>query len=281
MVNSGFIGVAGLPRAGSTLLCQLLAGHPDIHSEGHSSPLCNVLLNMRRFISDDAFFLAQLDVQPERTYAHLHQAMAGFLESWYHDCEKPWVVDKNRAWLHGIELLLQLEPNARLLVNIRELGQVYGSIEAQHQKTVLVDFVDHLADFDRYHRAVQLFSPGKAVGTPLSSIRAVQNLPVAIRDRLYFVKFEHLVGDPVTCMNQLFKWLGLKPHDIDPQRLPLQLQESDSHYRLKFSHRRSTAIVPPQRHEIPLAIQQQIEASHAWFYRAFYPPQDVKPATGA
>ena len=275
MYSTGFIGVAGLPRAGSTLLCQLLAEHPDIHCEGHSSPVGNALLNLRRFISDDAFFLAQLDVQPERTYAHLQHAMTGFLKSWYHDCDKPWAVDKNRAWLHGIELLLQIEPNARLLVNIRELGQVYGSIEAQHQQTVLVDFVDHLADFDRYNRAVQLFSPGKAVGTPLASIRAVQNLPAPIRERLYFVKFEHLVSDPVACMNHIFKWLGLPAHDIDPAHLKAQSQESDSHYRLKFPHRRAGAILPPRRHEIPPAIQQQLESTHAWFYRAFYPPTDA------
>src|SRR5450432_1863588 len=34
-----FVGVTGLPRAGSTLVCQLLAQHPEIESEGLSSPL--------------------------------------------------------------------------------------------------------------------------------------------------------------------------------------------------------------------------------------------------
>ncbi|MFO1351424.1 MAG: sulfotransferase [Gammaproteobacteria bacterium] len=29
--------VTGLPRAGSTLLCQLLGQHPDIYSIGHGS----------------------------------------------------------------------------------------------------------------------------------------------------------------------------------------------------------------------------------------------------
>jgi hypothetical protein len=52
-----FVGVTGLPRAGSTLLCQLLAQHPEIHCEGHSSPLCNTLLGIRRMVSDDTFFL--------------------------------------------------------------------------------------------------------------------------------------------------------------------------------------------------------------------------------
>ena len=54
-----FVGVAGLPRSGSTLLCQLLAEHPEIHCEGHSSPLCNSLLMTRRTISDDQFMLSR------------------------------------------------------------------------------------------------------------------------------------------------------------------------------------------------------------------------------
>jgi len=107
-----FVGVTGLPRAGSTLLCQLLAQHPEIQCEGHSSPLCNTLLGMRRMVSDDTFFLSQLDHSFERSYAHLTSAMQGFLKGWHHDCEKPLMVDKNRAWLHAIELLLHLEPNA-------------------------------------------------------------------------------------------------------------------------------------------------------------------------
>ena len=148
-MTSRFVGVAGLPRAGSTLLTQLLAEHPDIHCEGHSSPLCNALLATRRFISDDQFMLSQLDVQFDATYGHLATAMQGFLHGWHAGCGKPVVVDENRAWLHCIELLLHLEPEARLVISIRELGQIYGSIEAQHQKTILLDFIDHLADFDR------------------------------------------------------------------------------------------------------------------------------------
>ena len=49
-----FVGVTGLPRAGSTLVCQLLAQHPEIESEGLSSPLCNLVLGVRRMISGTA-----------------------------------------------------------------------------------------------------------------------------------------------------------------------------------------------------------------------------------
>lgn len=76
-----FVGVTGLPRAGSTLLCQLLAQHPDVQCEGASSPLCNTLLGMRRLVSDDTFFLSQLDHAFERSYVHLKSAMQGSCEA--------------------------------------------------------------------------------------------------------------------------------------------------------------------------------------------------------
>ncbi|GFE59354.1 sulfotransferase [Geobacter sp. AOG1] len=270
-MTARFVGVAGLPRAGSTLLCQLLGEHPEIHCEGHSSPLCNSLLATRRFISDDQFFLSQLDVQFDTTYAHLRSAMGGFLRGWHNDCSKPVVVDKNRAWLHCIELLLHLDPEARLLISIRELGQIYGSIEAQHQKTILVDFIDHLADYDRLGRADQLFAKDKSIGAPLSSIQAVQDLPQSVKERLFFIKFEDLVSQPKETMSRIYAWLGLSPHTIDPELLTVRPHESDSHYRYKYLHRQRGNIAPPKHHEVPPRIQNQIEQACGWYYEWFYP----------
>jgi sulfotransferase len=265
-----FVGVTGLPRAGSTLLCQLLAQHPDIDCEGHSSPLCNTLLGIRRMISDDTFFLSQLDNAFDAGYGHLASAMRGFLRGWNQDCGKKVVVDKNRAWLHAVELLLHIEPEARLIVCLRDLGQIYGSIEAQHQRTILVDFIDHLADFDRFGRADMLFAKDKAIGAPLISLHAVPDLPRAVQERLYFLRFEDLMERPAECMAHLYAWIGVAPFSIDPLGLATGVQESDSHYRMKYPHKRATAISRPRRHEVPARIQTLIETAYAWYYSAYY-----------
>jgi sulfotransferase len=270
------VGVTGLPRAGSTLLCQLLAQHPDIHCEGHSSPLCNILLGIRRMVSDDTFFLSQLDQQFDKSYAHLAAAMQGFLRGWHHDCQKTVVVDKNRAWLHTLEMLLHIEPDARLIVCLRDLGQIYGSIESQHQRTILVDFIDHLADFDRLGRADMLFAKDKTIGAPLTSLHAVLDLPKQAQERLYFVRFEDLMEQPAACMSHLYSWLGLAPCVIDPDRLAVAAHESDSHYRMKYPHRQRERITQPERHDIPARIQAQIENVYAWFYQMYYPPAPKK-----
>jgi len=270
-MTARFVGVTGLPRAGSTLLCQLLAQHPEIHCEGHSSPLCNVLLGIRRMISDDTFFLAQLDATFDTSYANLAAAMQGFLLGWHHECQKQVVVDKNRAWLHAIELLLHIEPDAKLVVCLRDLAQIYGSIEAQHQRTILVDFIDHLADFDRFGRADMLFAKDKAIGAPLTSLHAVPDLPKKVQEHLYFLRFEDLMDRPASCMSHLYAWLGVSALVIDPERLTVGAQESDSHYRKKYSHAQAERIIKPKVHDIPPRIQAQIESACAWFYELYYP----------
>lgn len=266
-----FVGVTGLPRAGSTLLCQLLAQHPEIQCDGQSSPLCNTLLGIRRMVSDDTFFLSQLDHSFDTSYANLVAAMQGFLRGWNRDCKAKTVVDKNRAWLHCVELLLHVEPNARLIVCLRELGQIYGSIEAQHQRTIALDFIDHLADYDRFGRADILFAKDKAVGAPLISLHAVLDLPKKVQERLYFVRFEDLMEQPALCMSHIYQWLGLSNFAIDPKNLSTGIQESDSHYHMKYLHKQSTHIIKPGRHEVSERIQAQIESACAWFYQLYYP----------
>ena len=235
------------------------------------SPLCNTFLGIRRMVSDDQFFLAQLDNSFENSYAHLASAMQGYLRGWCQSADKVAVVDKNRAWLHAIELLLHIEPEAKLIVCLRDLGQIYGSIEAQHQRTILVDFIDHLADYDRFGRADMLFAKDKAIGAPLISLHAVPDLPKAVQERLYFLRFEDLVTQPVACMSHIYAWLELSPHQINPQQLSIGIPESDSHYRMKYPHRQASHIKPPQRHELPPRIQAQIESAYGWFYQSYYP----------
>ena len=68
--------VSGLPRSGSTLMCQLLAQHPEIHSTGHSSPLAGLLNDIRHRVSDNDFFLSQLDVDFDRKDQGLEALLA-------------------------------------------------------------------------------------------------------------------------------------------------------------------------------------------------------------
>jgi sulfotransferase len=271
LLTKQFVYVAGLPRAGSTLLCQLLGQHPQFYSPGHSSPLCQTLVGLRQGMSDDPFLLAQMDLDPVGVHQQMLTAFQGFMNGWFEAAPQDWVVDKNRGWLHHLELLQTIDPHCRLLVCVRELGQVWGSIESQHRKTVLFDFVDHLAQLTPLDRADRLFAADGVIGQPLRSLEAIQDRDAELQSRLYYVVFEHLVSNPQEALQGIYEWLGLTPVELDLQNLSLHATESDSHYRYKYPHRIHSTITPPVSHPVPARIQASLHPNFRWFYEMFYP----------
>jgi sulfotransferase len=121
-----------------------------------------------------------------------------------------------------------------------------------------------------------LFAKDKAIGSPLLSLNAVQDLPPTVRERLYFLRFEDLMEQPVACMSHLHAWLGLSPFEINPQKLSTGKRESDSHYRMKYLHRQAERIQAPALHAIPPRIQAHIEKACAWYYDLYYPKSGMR-----
>ncbi len=265
--------VSGLPRAGSTLICQLLGIHPRIYSIGHSSPLANILEQLRHGLSDSPFLLAQLDVDFDLAYGRIVNAFRGFINGWTGETDRPFVADKNRSWLGMVQTVQLLDPAFRMLVCVRDPIQILGSIEAQHQKTLLLDFPDHMAPNSAWFRGDSLFSNNGVVGGPLRSIENLQDISedTGIKERVYFVIFERLMNDPAGEMSRIFTWLGLPDCTIDPGTLPVKPHESDSYYRYKYRHATHPKISPPPAHRISPRIAREIFCKYRWFYDSFYP----------
>lgn len=270
-LNKRLIYVTGLPRAGSTLLCQLLGAHRDIYSPGHSSPLCQALMGLRHQLSDNEFLLAQLDIDLDGVHRRLLASFRGFVDGWFRETGRPWVVDKNRGWLQQFHTALALDPQCKMLVCVRELGQILGSVEERHRKTILLDFPDHLASLSPYARADKLMAPDGVVGGPLKALEAIQDNPEDEQQRLFYVVFEHLVADPAEVMAGVCQWLGLSVPEVDYARLPVHPHESDSHYRGKYPHATRAGVTAPNPHRVPERIQNELFTQYRWFYQNFYP----------
>lgn len=275
-LDKNIIYVTGMPRSGSTLLCQMLSMHSLIGSSGHSSPLCQVMNQLRQQLSSNEFLLSQLDCDFEQGYRRLLGLYRGMLNGWFSDSEQSTVVDKNRGWLMQIETIAKLDPDFKMLVCVREPGQIYGSIEAQHQKTLLLDFPDNLAALSRHARADKLFASDGVIGAPLKAIEAIQDIPEALQTRLFFVVFEHLMQDTESLMQEIYDWLKLPANPIDPDQLAVKPHESDSYYRFKYPHKTRSSITPPPRHTIPPRIEKDIQNHFEDFYRLFYPSRLLK-----
>lgn len=280
--------VTGLPRAGSTLLCQLLAEHPDVACDVGSSPLANQLESLRSSISDDPFMLSRLDKAWDANYDRLKGIYRGMIDGWTEGWHgKRAVVDKNRGWLRMLEFVSQLVPDSVFLICIRDLTQVLGSIEATHEKTLMLDYPDHAPHHSRYARADVLFAPNGIVGAPLGSIHDYE-IDVAderLKSKCYYVAYEALVGNPIETMQHVYQFVGLDPFEIDPGNLTVHDVEADSWYRMKFPHKTRGSIdaakaTNPYSHNIPARIEKEIIAKFEWYYRMFYPATLEKAGDG-
>ena len=187
-LNKQIIYVSGLPRAGSTLLCQLLGHHPDIYSIGHSSPLSPLLERMRDFLPESSFMLSQLDINFELVYHRMLNAYRGYINGWFDETDQLFVVDKNRHWVSMIETLYLIDPNFKMLVCLRDLVDIFGSIETQHQKTQLLRFPDHTSPNLHYARLDSLFKDEGVIGEPLKGIQNLQYIADEnIKDRICYI----------------------------------------------------------------------------------------------
>lgn len=282
--NPRIVFLAGLPRSGSTLLCNLLAMHSQIAATP-TSPLCNLVESLRKTWSYEASLLAQLDGDFDRVYTRLSRSMRAFMEAWSSEESKPLIVDKNRGWLFAVETLEALYPNFQLIICLRDLRDIYASIERQHRRTILLSYPDRTDSNLVDVRASQLFGSAGIIGGPLSALYNLGDTAGLVK-HLYFWRFEDFLADPPRSLMRLILWLGIAPEDIKLDQIEQITNEADSYYHFKYPHRIGASIRNPESFREVLLSPRIVEAifrSFAWYYRQFYGADgvDLEPEKAA
>ena len=91
--------ISGLPRSGSTLLCNLLNMNPKFHATA-TSPVIDVVNNMRSTFSHNVTF--KTHDRPSQ-FDNMRKGIKGFIDGFYYD--KEVVFDKCRGWTNTLPLL--------------------------------------------------------------------------------------------------------------------------------------------------------------------------------
>ena len=120
-----FIGLAGLPRSGSTLLSSILSENPDIHAEGNSA-VCQMMWDLDQSCSYNCKEQLQAN---DRQQAEL-DVISAIPHIYYKDVTKPIIFDKNRAWTLPANLFLMqkyIAANPKVIVLERSLIEIVKS----------------------------------------------------------------------------------------------------------------------------------------------------------
>jgi len=198
--------VSGLPRACSTLLCNLIAQNPRAHATA-TSGVHEIGYIARGFFDTEEF----KTMQPLEGERQFHDFVRGGISHAYDSqTDRPVVVDKCRSWVGHLDQLFQVFPEAKVLVPVRDVRGILSSLEKLRRK--------HPSRFTGIERAnpqnwttVEKRSQGWLSMPPLSI--AIERVYDAMRfkDRLHFVHAEELTSNPQMTMNRVWEFLGEEP----------------------------------------------------------------------
>jgi len=124
-----FAFLAGMPRAGSTVLGTLLSQHPDLHPT-RTSVVREQLNDVKRFALGESPYYDMKD--PE---SPCWAMMRGMLYGAYGHVAEEVVVEKERGWAGDVELVRRLTGSApRILSPVRPIPEVIASFILISQK---------------------------------------------------------------------------------------------------------------------------------------------------
>lgn len=201
------IAVSGLPRAGSTLLCNALAQNPRFYAS-QTSGLLDVLFGVRNQW-DSLIEMKAMDaaISEQRKLSVLR----GVINSFYADVAQPVVFDKSRGWLAHIELLEAItNETARVLVPVRDLRDVLASFEKLHRKNATrqsaLEASNYLAFQTVEQRCAALVRADQPVGLAYNRIKDA--LARGLRDRMFFVDYDQFTRNPHQMMRNVYSFLN-------------------------------------------------------------------------
>jgi sulfotransferase len=258
--------IAGMPRSGSTLLCNLLNMNNRFHATA-TSPVIDVLGNIRSTFSHNITFKTN---DRASQYESVRRGMNGFIKEFYHD--KEVVFDKCRGWSNNLPLLDTVlgHDNTKIIWTYRNPVEIVSSIEKHYQKTILLENADEGggADFSTLSARVDNFiNDGGIVARPVWLLNDAYEMGYA--DRILIVNYWELTNNTQETLDKIHDFIGEERYQYDAKDfkdLKQTTQEFDGIYNFKFPHIIKEGEVKYVQHDInlPPHIIEKINTRFSW-----------------
>jgi sulfotransferase len=257
--------ISGLPRSGSTLLCNILAQNPEIFVSKATSGCVEILFSIRN--QWDRIVEHQAEGIDRNQLKNLLKVV---LNS-YHLTDKNIIFDKGRGWLSMIETLeFALDKKAKMICTVRNINEILGSFEMLWRNTT----GQSQWNIEQNNYEKSLTVKGRCelwaeAGQPLGS--AFNRLKDAIdrghKDRLFFMEFDDLTNNPEQTIRNIYDFLNLEYYKHDFNNVVQVTKEDDDNiHRIKDLHTIRSVVkpVPLKAHQILGDVANQYTNLEFW-----------------
>lgn len=229
--------IAGMPRAGSTLLCNVLNQNPRFRASS-TSCMAQAVRALSNLWSKSPEIKSDMINDRKGTEARMTRAARSLVEGWYEGSEE-MVFDKCRFWNLNAPLLHQLFPDAQLLVCVRDLRAIFASVEKQHEKNPMLDEASDPAGLTKYSRADRMFGPDGILGQQIMGIEDLMRRNLRNSEGQPFVhaiQYETFVQSPQLIIDRIYAAVGEERFEHDFENIENVATDVDGIYSYKFPH---------------------------------------------
>ena len=230
-MNKTFYFMAGLPRAGSTLLSTLLNQNPRFHS-GPSSPVLGAM-----YATHDNFIGNELYTGYPKPDS-VNKIIGSIIENWYSDIDQPVVIDKNRAWCARVPFIEgYIQQEAKIIVPVRRVDEILASILTMIKRNPFqegqprINFVDeqlvkmNIPINDENRCEYLLTGQGGIVYEALNATK--MGVDDGHDDKFHYVDYNDLITDPQGQLNEIYEFLGEESFEHTFDNLSNEHREDD------------------------------------------------------
>jgi len=262
---------SSLPRAGSTLLQNILAQNPDFYVTP-TSGLLELIFGARLNYTNSAEFKAQDSAAMKKAFLAFSRAgMEAYFQAL---TDKPYVVDKSRGWgVHTDLLEMVFEEEPKIICMVRDLRQILSSMEKKFRqnpdKYRPIENHANLSGTTTFKRAL-LGLQSAPVGLALDRLIEVHQRGWA--KKMLFVRFEDLTAQPAATMQKLYMYLGVPPFSHDFNKILQLTQEDDQIFGIPGLHEVRPKIEPlPSDYMDVLGrdVVRHLHQQYAWYFQLF------------
>jgi len=261
--NKQFCFISGLPRSGSTLLCNILNQNPRFHATSTSGVL-DMLLAIRNNWNNIVEFKAT-----RNDFAKM-RVLRAMLQAFYADIDKAVIFDKSRGWPGFLEMAESLlGSKAKVLVPVRDIRDVLSSFEKLWRKESKSGQIEqeksNFLKFQTVEGRCEIFmNTNQPVGSAYNRVKDA--LARGFADRMYFIFFDELTTNPEETMRGVYEFLGEKYYDHDFSNVEQTTHEDDFFHGFKDLHtiRNKVKPVPSDWMEVLGSFAQKFASLNFW-----------------
>ena len=241
---------SSLPRAGSTLLQNLIGQNPKFHVTPTSGMIDMMLGTRIGYNGNHESKAGDLNQWKEGFYAYCREGFKGYVAAL---TDKPYILDKNRAWLSYYPLLNEILPNPKILVMVRDLRAVFASMEKKFRANPDKDEGEinniTLQGITTQQR-VEQWSMGHPIGYAVNKLN--QSFLDKSSNNFFFIRYEDLCTNPELILKEIYNFLEIDHYQHNFSNIPQITVEDDKVHGIYGDHtiRNTLGMLPNDSKEI-------------------------------